>query len=72
MGYLVNKSISETFLKFFLVIGFLGSYTTFSAFSFDVLELFNNHKFLESFLYILISIVGSLGFCYMGYTLLRI
>ena len=38
IGYLVtsdfSKNINENFVKFFLIIGLLGSFTTFSAFSY--------------------------------------
>ncbi len=60
IGYLVSvgysKNISENFIKYFLIIGFLGSYTTFSAFSLEVVDLYLSGKFTLSFLYIIFSI----------------
>ena len=61
IGYLISlgyaKFISENFIKYFLIIGFLGSFTTFSAFSYDALELFTSNKYLLSLLYITLSVL---------------
>ena len=44
MNYLEDKNISESFIKYFIIIGVLGSFTTFSAFSFEVVDMFNNRR----------------------------
>jgi fluoride ion exporter CrcB/FEX len=53
IGYLIvmleNKSFSQDFLKYFFIIGILGSVTTFSAFSLETIELLINKRFLISF-----------------------
>ena len=67
MNYLENKSISENFIRYFLIIGLLGSFTTFSAFSFENIEMFYDRKFLSSLIYILLSICGCLFFTFLGY-----
>ena len=36
------KNISLEFIKYFLVIGLLGSFTTFSTFSYEVVDLLNS------------------------------
>ena len=50
IGFLVssleNKIPYDNFIKYFLIIGVLGSFTTFSAFSIEVVELYNNNKIL--------------------------
>ena len=57
IGYTImlmgNKSLSQDFIKYFFVIGILGSFTTFSTFSFESVELLLNKKFLLAFLYII-------------------
>ena len=72
MDYLENKNVSENFIKFFLIIGFLGSYTTFSSFSYEAIDLFNNKKFLISLIYIFLSITGCLFFTFLGYNINKI
>ena len=70
IGYLVSSdyvnNLSQDFVKFFLIIGLLGSFTTFSAFSYEVVNLINSKKILLSFLYISISIFFSILFAYLG------
>ena len=70
IGYFVSsdyvKNLSQDFVKFFLIIGLLGSFTTFSAFSYEVVNLINSKKILISFLYIFISIFFCILFAYLG------
>ena len=70
IGYLITsdyvKNLSGDFVKFFLIIGLLGSFTTFSAFSYEVLNLLNSKKMLISFLYIFISVFSCILSAYLG------
>ena len=70
IGYLItsdfSKNINENFVKFFLIIGLLGSFTTFSAFSFEVVNLIISKKILIAFIYISISISVCILFAYLG------
>ena len=70
IGYLIvlieNKSFSQDFLKYFFVIGVLGSFTTFSAFSLETIELLFNKKYLIAFFYIFLSLFLCLLFTFLG------
>ena len=70
IGYLIvlieNKSFSQDFLKYFFVIGVLGSFTTFSAFSLETIELLVNKKYLLAFFYIFLSLFLCLLFTFLG------
>ena len=47
IGYFITSNIgnnlSENFVKFFLIIGLLGSFTTFSAFSYEAIDLISSN-----------------------------
>tara|TARA_B100001027_G_scaffold25230_1_gene14948 strand:+ start:71 stop:439 length:369 start_codon:yes stop_codon:yes gene_type:complete len=62
----VGNNLSENFIKFFLIIGLLGSFTTFSAFSYEVIHLLNSKKYVTSFTYIFISIFICIISAYLG------
>ena len=70
IGYFITSKIgsnlSPNFIKFFLTIGLLGSFTTFSAFSYEVVDLINSKKYITSFTYIFISIFLCIIFAYLG------
>ena len=70
IGYLITssfiKNISEDFIRFFLIIGLLGSFTTFSAFSYEVINLIMTKKILISFIYIFFSISVCILSAYLG------
>ena len=70
IGYFITSNygnnLPENFIKFFLIIGFLGSFTTFSAFSYEVLDLINSKKYFSSFTYIFFSIFICIFSAYLG------
>ena len=70
IGYLISSDIknnlSENFINYFLIIGLLGSFTTFSAFSYEVLDLINSKKYAISLAYIFISIFICILSAYLG------
>jgi fluoride exporter len=53
----------------FLGTGLVGSFTTFSTFSVETLNLIKNDQYVLTFTYILISVVGGLGVTLLGYKL---
>ena len=76
IGLLINalemRSSSEIFIKYFLIVGVLGSYTTFSSFSYEVIELYNNKKLFLSIIYILASVFSCIVAAYVGYTINKV
>ena len=70
IGYLVSlgyaKNLSENFVKYFLVIGLLGSFTTFSTFSYDVVDLFLSKKIFHCITYIFSSVFFCIIAAYIG------
>ena len=70
IGYFITSNVenylSENFIKFFFIIGLLGSFTTFSAFSYEVVDLIYSKKYVTSFTYIFISIFMCIIFAYLG------
>jgi CrcB protein len=58
-------------LRLFLVTGILGGFTTFSAFSWDVLQILERGQMVQAALYILGSVLLSLLAAYAGYALMK-
>ncbi|HBE02916.1 MAG: hypothetical protein A2096_00050 [Spirochaetes bacterium GWF1_41_5] len=51
---------SADYLRLFLTVGFLGAFTTFSAFSGETLLLFRSGFFITGFFNIALNLIGSL------------
>ena len=69
IGFYISETsevISEN-IKNFLIIGFLGSFTTFSAFTKESVELYQAFGVTNSFLYILVNVLLCLSATYLGY-----
>ena len=72
ISYLNNKEISEIIIKYFFIIGFLGSFTTFSAFSIENIELIKQNEIALSLFYIIVSIILSIFAAFVGFALIKI
>ena len=66
----VSKDFSE-YLNYFLIIGFCGGFTTFSAYSVDSLNLLNEGKMLSFLFYSIFSSVLGILFCYLGMNIIK-
>ena len=76
IGYMIflleSKNITEDFIKYFIIIGILGSFTTFSTFSHEGVEMLIDKKFIQAFLYIFLSLLLCMQFTYIGLNLNKI
>jgi len=58
-------------LRVLLVTGFLGGFTTFSAFSFEMLQLMQRQAYVAAFAYATGSVLLSLLAAFLGYAAIR-
>tara|TARA_B100000700_G_scaffold313990_1_gene399907 strand:- start:894 stop:1256 length:363 start_codon:yes stop_codon:yes gene_type:complete len=70
-AHLVNKSYTENiyYYSLFILIGFLGSLSTFSTFIYDIFQLATKNKFLSAIKLIFYSIFSGLIFFGFGFLL---
>lgn len=66
----LRYSVSED-VRAFLVVGFLGGFTTFSAFSFEVIELVERNATMTAMAYASLSVVCSIGGVFAGMQVIR-
>lgn len=66
LSFFQKQNLLDSDLKWFLVTGFCGGYTTFSAFGLENVKLLENQNTGLSLLYIAISIVVGIGFVWIG------
>ena len=63
--FTVSDSLSPE-LKSFLTIGLMGGFTTFSAFSLDILKMWESDQMMYAILYALVSVIFSVGAIFVG------
>ena len=68
-GLLSEKGLERAGLL--LMTGFLGGFTTFSAFSLDVMKLFSDERLFHGFVYIIISFLGAIFAVCVGFLMAK-
>jgi CrcB protein len=66
MGFLTKNALDNSNLKYFLVTGFCGGFTTFSAFGIENVTLLQNNNTILAFAYMAVSILLSLFAVWLG------
>ena len=69
LGILVALNFINNEILFLFYSGFLGCFSTFSSFIYQLFELFNRRKFLRLFFHYIEVIIFSFLFFYLGYFL---
>ncbi len=62
---------AKDFLKFFVAVGFLGGLTTFSSLSMDMFILLQKGEFINTAIYIILSVSLGLTAVYAGYSIMK-
>lgn len=68
MGFIVKQANSQTW-QLLLVTGFCGGFTTFSAFSWDIVLLLQQAKYATAFLYIIATLFIGIAATFLGFWL---
>ena len=72
LGILVALNPINHNLLLFFYVGFLGCFSTFSSFIYDLFVLFQSKQFVRLFLHYIEVIVLSFLFFYVGYNLIKV
>lgn len=69
IGWLHTKAIVDERLQLILLVGFLGAFTTFSAFAVDTLHLFKDAGLFPALGYVVVQNLICMGVVFLGYWL---
>ena len=68
LGMLANLAVNDTVYAI-LGIGFLGAFTTFSTFSFEIVQLIEKKQWKVAILYLVSSIIGGILLASIGFNI---
>jgi len=71
MGYAHSRETFSEVLRLALTTGFLGGFTTFSAFSIETVLLWRDGQMFTALANVVLNVVVSVGACAIGYALLK-
>ena len=72
LGFYMQKPDLPQWVRFFLVVGGLGAFTTFSTFAFEMLQLMMAESYVQALWYGAVQVVGGLILCWVGMLVVRI
>lgn len=67
VGALSHDQVLHNIARPFLIVGFLGAFTTFSAFSMDTLTLLETGRVVQAIAYVIGSVVSCIGAAWLGW-----
>lgn len=70
-GMIEHHGMLTPSMRLLLIVGILGSFTTFSSFSFETLTLIRHHPLLLAFLYIAAQLALGIPAAWIGFHLTR-
>jgi CrcB protein len=70
-GWVEDRTMLGVSLRYFLITGLLGGFTTFSAFGVETLYLFKRGESLMAWSYVMASVAGGVILAWLGEKILR-
>ena len=70
--FLMERFFVSTEVRFAIIVGLLGGFTTFSTFSLETLALIQQGSFVSATINIIFNVVFCIGACFLGVSLARI
>jgi len=71
MAFFIKQNHSSEHWRLFFVTGFLGGFKTFSAFSWDTLQLLQQQRYSTAVIYILTTLLFTLIAVFIGFKLIK-
>ena len=72
LGLYMQKPDLPQWARFFLVVGGLGAFTTFSTFAFVMLQLMMAESYVQALWYGVVQVIGGLILCWVGMLIVRL